>query len=420
MKSGSIFMYQHGRRCLRFHPTLRSTSSMNEVAEPMPNSADQPGSLLVLALLALIVGAVAGILGALFRLALAQADRLRDAAIALAHGQHNGSLLVILACAAATSLAAWLVREFSPPASGSGIPHVEAVLHEEVPLAPFRLIPVKFFGGLLAIGAGLALGREGPTVQMGAGIAHLVGKVFRRNWPDCRVLLAAGAGAGLATAFNAPMAGAAFVLEELVRRYEPRIAIAALGASATAISVSRLFLGTAPDFFIGALTYPGVGVRPLYFGLGAFAGIAAVVYNQTLLGTLAAAERLRFLPVELRAALIGAAVGALAWIAPDLVGAATRSPSARSSEWNCLRSFPTCSCCALRSARSHMLREPRAACLLPCWCSARNSACSSGWPASTPSPISTSSRRASPSSAWPRFSPGSYALRSPASCSSPK
>jgi chloride channel protein, CIC family len=134
------------------------------------------------------------------------------------------------------------------------------------------------------------------------------------------VLFAAGAGAGLATAFNAPMAGAAFVLEELVRRYEPRIAIAALAASATAISVSRLLLGDAPDFHIDTLVYPGFEVRPLYFGLGAVAGIAAVVYNRTLLGTLAAAERLRFLPVKLRAALIGAAVGAVAWIAPDLVG----------------------------------------------------------------------------------------------------
>jgi CIC family chloride channel protein len=293
---------------------------MNEDAERTTKSAEQPGGLLALALLSLLVGAAAGLLGALFRLALAQADRLRDAAIALAHGQHNGLLLVILACAAATALAAWLVREFSPPASGSGIPHVEAVLHGEVPPAPFRLIPVKFFGGLLAIGAGLALGREGPSVQMGASIAHLVGKMFRRNWPDCRVLLATGAGAGLATAFNAPMAGAAFVLEELVRRYEPRIAIAALAASATAISVSRVFLGSAPDFHVDTLVYPGFEVRPLYFGLGAVAGVAAVVYNRTLLGTLAAAERLRFLPVELRAALIGAAVGALAWVAPDLVG----------------------------------------------------------------------------------------------------
>ena len=98
---------------------------------------------------------------------------------------------------------------------------------------------------MLAIGSGLALGREGPTVQMAATIGHLVGKEFRRSWPDCRVLLAAGAGAGLATAFNAPIAGAIFVLEELVRRFELRVAIAALGASATAISVSRVLLGEA-------------------------------------------------------------------------------------------------------------------------------------------------------------------------------
>src|SRR6202043_3122311 len=115
-----------------------------------------------------------------------------------------------------------------------------AVLNEQLPQAPFRVIPVKFIGGALAIGAGLALGRQGPSVHMAATLGHLVGKIFRRNWPDCRVLLAAGAGAGLATAFNAPIAGAVFVLEELVRRFDTRIAIAALGASAGAIAVARV------------------------------------------------------------------------------------------------------------------------------------------------------------------------------------
>src|SRR6202008_583398 len=95
--------------------------------------------------------------------------------------------------------------------------------------APIRLIPVKFMGGVLAIGAGLALGREGPSVQRGASIANSIGRVFRREWADCRVLFAAGAGAGLATAFNAPMAGAVFGLEELGRRFEVRIAIVAPG-----------------------------------------------------------------------------------------------------------------------------------------------------------------------------------------------
>jgi CIC family chloride channel protein len=216
--------------------------------------------------------------------------------------------------------AAWLVRCYSPQASGSGIPHVEAVLNEELPQAPFRIIPVKFVAGVLAIDSGLALGREGPSVQMAAAIAHLIGKEFRRGWPDCRVLLAAGAGAGLATAFNAPIAGAIFVLEELVRRFELRVAIVALGASATAISFSRVLLGEAADFHVGALAYSGAATRPLYFVLGAVVGLTAVVYNRLLLGTIATIDQLGRWPVELRAGVIGAGVGMLAWFAPDLVG----------------------------------------------------------------------------------------------------
>src|SRR5262249_61637984 len=154
----------------------------------------------------------------------------------------------------------------------SGIPHVEAVLNGEIAQAPFHLIWVKFCGGVLAIGSGLALGREGPSVQMGASVAHFVGKLFRRDWPECRVLLAAGAGAGLATAFNAPMAGAVFVLEELVRRFELRIAVAALGASDAAIAVARVFLGDAPDFHVDALAYASAAATPPFFAPGAVAG----------------------------------------------------------------------------------------------------------------------------------------------------
>jgi len=193
-------------------------------------------------------------------------------------------------------------------------------LRGEVSQVPIRLIPVKFFGGWLAIGAGLALGREGPTVQMGASFGSFIGQVFRRNWPDCRVLLAAGAGAGLATAFNAPIAGAIFVLEELVGRFEHRIAIAALGASAAAIAVARVLLVNTPDFHVNALAYATGQTRPLYFLLGAVLGLVAILYNRALLATIAAADRLKRWPVAVRAAAIGAAVGILAWFAPDLVG----------------------------------------------------------------------------------------------------
>jgi chloride channel protein, CIC family len=279
------------------------------------------GRLLALAALAPIAGAVAGLLGAIFRLTLEAADRFRDAVIGAAHnGGIAGFLLVSAGAASAVGFAAWLARRFSSYASGSGIPHVEAALNGELPPAPPGLIPVKFAGGVLAIGAGLALGREGPSVQMGAAIAHLTARLCRRTWADRRVLLAAGAGAGLATAFNAPIAGAVFVLEELVRRFEAHIAIAALGASAAAIAVARALLGDAPDFHVEPLAYAGVRTWPLFAALGIAAGLAAALYNSALLSTLAVADRLSRWPVEVRGTVIGALVGALAWFAPAMVG----------------------------------------------------------------------------------------------------
>jgi CIC family chloride channel protein len=132
--------------------------------------------------------------------------------------------------------------------------------------------------------------------------------------------MAAGAGAGLATAFNAPIAGAIFVLEELVRRFEPRIAIVALGASSTAIAVARLFLGDAPDFHLMALAFPSNVAKPLFFVLGIFAGIAAIAYNHAILGAIAVTDRLSRWPIELRAAIIGGTVGILAYFVPGIVG----------------------------------------------------------------------------------------------------
>src|SRR5262249_2305071 len=139
-------------------------------------------------------------------------------------------------------------------------------------------------------------------------------------WPDCRVLFAAGAGAGLAPAFNAPIAGAVFVLEELVRRFEPHIAIAAVGASAPAIAVARLVLRGAPALYLSGPVHPWAGARPLLSVLGAAAGLVAIAYNRAILGAIALAERMPGLPAEWRAGLIGAMVGTLAWFAPGLVG----------------------------------------------------------------------------------------------------
>ena len=279
-----------------------------------------PG-LFQLAVVSGIAGAGTGLICGLFRRALGTVDRFRISLPVVWHGEPLlGCSLLIAGAAVAAAFSAWLVRRFSEHAIGSGIPHVEAVINGELPPAPFILLPIKFIGGLLAIGAGFALGREGPSVQMGATIAHLLGKTLGRNAADCRSLLAAGAGAGLAAAFNAPFAGAAFVLEELTRKFDTREAIAALGASGSAIVVVRLFTGPASDFIVTNLPYPELGDNLLCIGLGVIAGLLGVVYNRVLFGALAIADRLAGWPVEVRAAMVGAAVGALAWFAPGLVG----------------------------------------------------------------------------------------------------
>ena len=221
--------------------------------------------LLMLALLAVAAGAGTGFIVTVFRLILASANRWRNEAIVQAYHLHfGGFLLVVAGCTAAVAAAAWLVRRFSTYASGSGVPEVEAALAGTLPPAPlWQILFIKFAGGLLSIGSGMALGPEGPGVQMGAVSARLIGTAFRRAWPDVQALVAAGAGAGIAVAFNAPIAGAIFVLEELVRRFEMRIAIAGLGASSTAILVSRMFLGNAPDLHVAVSGHVMTATGPL-------------------------------------------------------------------------------------------------------------------------------------------------------------
>lgn len=298
---------------------------IGEAANPTAPTRAEPSAdfvgLLPLGLMSIASGVGIGVVCGLFRIALHQAQSFRAAVPDwLAERPIVGCVSLTLGAAVAAGFSAWLVRRIVPSAAGSGIPHVESVIAGEAPPAPFTLVPVKFVGGLLAIGAGLALGREGPLVQMGATCAFYVGKLFRCDWRDSQSLLAAGAGAGLAAAFNAPLAGSAFVLEELLGRFDMRHATAALGASVAAIMVVRLMDGASPEFAVAARFAPTSIDNFLCLGLGVAAGVMSVAYSGAVLGALDVVDRFSRWPAELKAALIGAAVGALAWFAPGLVG----------------------------------------------------------------------------------------------------
>ncbi|MDR3661975.1 MAG: ClC family H(+)/Cl(-) exchange transporter [Mycobacterium sp.] len=270
-------------------------------------------------LVAAAVGAATGLAAASFRVLLNHASGWRASLSSWSQGSWWGPIVVVAVCAACTAAAASLVRRLEPHAEGSGIPRVEAVVAGRTEPGRFRILPIKYIGGLLSMGAGLALGREGPSVQMGGSIAVIVASVTRRSRADLRVLAAAGAAAGLATAFNAPIAGGVFVLEELVKRFDPRTTLATLVASASGFLAAYPFVRSGTEFHLPHLEDPHLGGSGWVLAVGVSTGILGVLYNKALMFGLRVGDTSSW-PVEARAALIGAGVGLLVWYSPGLAG----------------------------------------------------------------------------------------------------
>jgi len=269
---------------------------------------------------ALLVGVIAGLIAVAFRGALISADALRNRLIAHGHAHPLLFPLVVLYCAAGAGIAVYLVRRFAPEASGSGIPHVKAVLHGLRRMAWPRVLAVKFVAGISGIGAGLALGREGPTIQMGAAVGRMVSGWFRSTARETSTLICAGSGAGLAAAFNAPLSGLVFVLEEVQRDFSPGVFTTTLIASAVADVTTRLLLGQLPVFHVEARSIPPLPSLPFALLLGAAAGALGVLFNRGLLWTLDRFDRLRGWPPLAVGGAVGAGVGIVAIFAPGAVG----------------------------------------------------------------------------------------------------
>jgi len=273
----------------------------------------------------LLLGVLVGLVASFFRAGVERAEELRTEWIEHLRPLGVAGFLELAAvCALLAAGAVFLVRRFEPTAAGSGIPHLKAVLHRLRPLAGLRLVLVKFFGGLSAIGAGLALGREGPTIQMGGALGRVVARWLPTSGHERQVLVAAGAGGGLAAAFNAPLAGVIFVLEEIQKNFAPGVFTATFLASVVADTVSRVLFGQSAVFRTEVIAQPPVEAVPLFALLGVVAGLLGVAFNRGLLGALAITDRI---PARWRvpaAGGFGVAVAGIAWFAPGLVGGGGR------------------------------------------------------------------------------------------------
>ncbi|MFJ3875987.1 ClC family H(+)/Cl(-) exchange transporter [Streptomyces sp. NPDC090077] len=274
-------------------------------------------------LIAVPAGALVGLVGGAFRWCLERAAELRGRLLEAADALGGAGWLIPVALAATGAAVACAIARLVPHAEGSGIQHVEAVWREEAaPGSPrsLWLLPAKFLGGLIAIGSGLVLGREGPIVHMGASIGSGAGRLTRLDPEDTRQLHTALSGAGLAAAFTAPLGGLLFVCEEVTRTVRPRLVLLTFAGTASALACSRLLVGDAPVFPVAQAPVPPVWTLPLFLLCGAVAGVLGAAYSGLVVGTLAVCDRLTRVPPVVRAAVIGAVVGLLMAYDPLLAG----------------------------------------------------------------------------------------------------
>lgn len=215
-------------------------------------------------------------------------------------------------------LTGWIVKQ-NPIVSGSGIPQVKGVLQRRLAMNWWKTVLAKFAGGALSIGAGLSLGREGPSIQIGSAIGMGFSKLLRKPKMTTQFLTTCGASAGLAAAFNAPIAGAVFALEELHNSFSPVVMITALASSIVADMVSKEFFGLQPIFDVR-----GISAIPLHqYGhlivLGIILGLAGLLFNASLCKTQDLYKRLN-LPLQVRMILPFLCAGGFGLVLPQVLG----------------------------------------------------------------------------------------------------
>lgn len=290
---------------------------------PTP-AADDPGDgvrgSVHICVTAVVAGVLIGFVGGAFRWCLQTAEELRIDLVDWAHKLPGPGWLVPMAAAAIGATLAALIVQWEPLAAGSGIQHVEAVFRGDSRPPRIRLLPAKFIGGLLSIGSGLVLGREGPTVHMGATIGAEAARLARLSDSEIRMMQTALGGAGLAVAFNAPIGGTLFTLEEVTKSFRVKTVLATLFSAAAAVGCSRLVLGNHADFQVEPIGTPALAWLPLFVVFGLLTGCLGSVYNWLVLWFLDHVAAIRRIPTSAKAAIIGAIVGLAMFVYPLAVG----------------------------------------------------------------------------------------------------
>ncbi len=199
----------------------------------------------------------------------------------------------------ASLTAGWLVNKRCPEAAGSGIPQLKLAFWKDFGWVPTRILGVKFIAGALSIGGGMSLGREGPSVQMAGTLGSAFARLLGVGKSKHRMPSAAGAAAGLAAAFNTPLAAVTFVLEEIIGDLNSRFLGNVLMASVIGALIAHGILGAEPAFRMAAMSEPNWEVyilTPWAAACGTFAGL---LFQKTSLGLRGWTRQQKLFPVWL-------------------------------------------------------------------------------------------------------------------------
>ena len=247
----------------------------NDTVHVLENAKRLPYALV---LNGLLVGVLAGGVAVIYRLLLEKGEAAMRWALGLAQDGLPGAAAWFLGLAVLGGVAGLLVR-WEPLISGSGIPQVSGEMKGYLDPCWYRVLAAKLVGGTLCALGGLSMGREGPSVQLGGMVGKGVSRLLHRVRTEEKYLITCGAGAGLAAAFNAPLAGVLFALEEIHKNFSAAALVSVMTAAVAADFLSKLVFGMTPVF-----TFALEGALPLeeywlLVILGVLLGALGAFYN---------------------------------------------------------------------------------------------------------------------------------------------
>ena len=267
----------------------------------------------VFLIVTIVIGVVAGLSAVLFTVAIEQTSHRL-------FGLAPSKLRLFAIPPLMSIVTGILLAKVFPDVRGSGVPQTEAAYHLSGGVIPTRVPFGKFLTGVLCIGSGHSMGREGPSVQIGAGLASLIGRWLQLSPERVRDLVPVGAAGALSAAFNTPVAAVLFALEEIIGDMNAALLGSTVVASVAAVIVERSILGNEPLFHVPTYRLVHPAELLAYAALGIVGGIVSLIFCKALVAMRAVFLRLPASSKALQPAIGGLVIGAVLLYSPAIMG----------------------------------------------------------------------------------------------------